>query len=66
VAFSAESLRQLGMAEGFDLANQVPNMNIDAPVADSTYCLRGVGTQDFGRGAIYDGECPVLAESVTR
>jgi hypothetical protein len=54
------------MAEGFDLANQVPNMNIDAPVADSTYCLRGVGTQDFGRGAIYDGECPVLAESVTR
>lgn len=49
VAFSAESLRQLGMTEGFDLANQVPNMNIDAPVADSNvrYFLRGVGTQDF-------------------
>jgi iron complex outermembrane receptor protein len=49
VAFSAESLRQLGMTEGFDLANQVPNMNIDAPVADSNvrYFIRGVGTQDF-------------------
>jgi hypothetical protein len=31
----AESLRQLGMTEGSDLASQVPNMNIDAPVADS-------------------------------
>ena len=49
VAFNAESLRQLGMTEGFDLANQVPNMNIDAPVADSNvrYFIRGVGTQDF-------------------
>jgi iron complex outermembrane recepter protein len=49
VAFSAESLRQLGMTEGFDLANQVPNLNIDAPVADSNirYFIRGVGTQDF-------------------
>jgi len=49
VAFNAQSLRQLGMTEGFDLANQVPNMNIDAPVADSNvrYFLRGVGTQDF-------------------
>lgn len=49
VAFSAEDLRQLGMTEGFDLANQVPNMNIDAPVADSNvrYFIRGVGTQDF-------------------
>jgi iron complex outermembrane recepter protein len=49
VTFSAESLRQLGMTEGFDLANQVPNMNIDAPVADSNvrYFIRGVGTQDF-------------------
>jgi iron complex outermembrane receptor protein len=49
VAFSAESLRQLGMTEAFDLANQVPNMNIDAPSADSNvrYFLRGVGTQDF-------------------
>jgi iron complex outermembrane recepter protein len=49
VAFNAEALRQLGMREGFDLANQVPNMNIDAPTADSNvrYFLRGVGTQDF-------------------
>jgi len=49
VAFSADSLRQLGMTVGFDLANQVPNMNIDAPTGDSTvrYFLRGVGTQDF-------------------
>ena len=49
VAFSAEDLNQLGMTEGFDLANQVPNMNIDAPTADSTvrYFIRGVGTQDF-------------------
>jgi outer membrane receptor protein involved in Fe transport len=49
VAFSAEGLRQLGMMEGFDLANQVPNMNIDAPVSDSNvrYFIRGVGTQDF-------------------
>ena len=49
VTFSAESLRQLGMTEGSDLANQVPNMNIDAPVADSNvrYFIRGVGTQDF-------------------
>ena len=49
VAFNAESLRQLGMTQGFDLANQVPNMNIDAPVADSNvrYFIRGVGTQDF-------------------
>ena len=49
VAFSADGLRQLGMTEGFDLANQVPNMNIDAPVADSNarYFIRGVGTQDF-------------------
>jgi iron complex outermembrane recepter protein len=49
VAFSAEALRQLGMTQGFDLANQVPNMNIDAPAADSNvrYFLRGVGTQDF-------------------
>jgi iron complex outermembrane receptor protein len=48
VAFSAESLGRLGMTVGFDLANQVPNMNIDAPVADSNvrYFLRGVGTQD--------------------
>ena len=48
-AFSAEDLRQLGMKEGFDLANQVPNMNIDAPTADSNvrYFIRGVGTQDF-------------------
>jgi iron complex outermembrane receptor protein len=49
VAFSAENLRQAGMTEGFDLANQVPNMNIDAPTADSNvrYFIRGVGTQDF-------------------
>ena len=49
VAFEAGTLRQLGMREGFDLANQVPNMNIDAPVADSNvrYFIRGVGTQDF-------------------
>ena len=49
VAFSADDLRQLGMREGFDLANQVPNMNVDAPVADSNvrYFIRGVGTQDF-------------------
>ncbi|MBV9316971.1 MAG: TonB-dependent receptor [Gammaproteobacteria bacterium] len=49
VAFSAGDLRQLGMTEGFDLANQVPNMNVDAPVADSNvrYFIRGVGTQDF-------------------
>jgi iron complex outermembrane recepter protein len=49
VAFGADALRQLGMAEGFDLANQVPNMNIDAPTADSNirYFIRGVGTQDF-------------------
>jgi TonB-dependent Receptor Plug Domain len=49
VAFSAEGLRQLGMMEGFDLANQVPNMNIDAPVADSNvrYFICRVGTQDF-------------------
>ena len=49
MAFGAESFRQLGMTKGYDLANQVPNMNIDAPVADSNarYFLRGVGTQDF-------------------
>jgi iron complex outermembrane receptor protein len=49
VAFNADALRRLEMTEGFDLANQVPNMNIDAPVADSNvrYFLRGVGTQDF-------------------
>jgi iron complex outermembrane receptor protein len=49
VAFSEHELRQLGMREGFDLANQVPNMNIDAPTADSNvrYFIRGVGTQDF-------------------
>jgi len=49
VAFRAEDLRQLAMTEGFDLANQVPNMNIDAPTADSNvrYFIRGVGTQDF-------------------
>src|SRR5262249_48204083 len=49
VAFNADSLTQLGMREGFDLANQVPNMNIDAPVADSNvrYFIRGVGTQDL-------------------
>jgi len=49
VAFSADGLRQLGMTEGFDLANQVPNMNIDVPTADSNvrYFIRGVGTQDF-------------------
>jgi len=48
-AFSADDLRNLGMTEGFDLANQVPNMNIDRPVGDSAvrYFLRGVGTQDF-------------------
>ena len=47
--FSAGDLGQLGMSEGFDLANQVPTMNIDAPVADSNvrYFIRGVGTQDF-------------------
>ena len=49
VAFSAEDLNQLGMTEGLILANQVPNMNIDAPTADSSvrYFIRGVGTQDF-------------------
>ena len=49
VAFTEHELRQLGMREGFDLANQVPNMNIDAPTADSNvrYFIRGVGTQDF-------------------
>lgn len=49
VAFTEQELNQLGMREGFDLANQVPNMNIDAPTADSNvrYFIRGVGTQDF-------------------
>jgi iron complex outermembrane receptor protein len=49
VSFGTDDLRQLGITEGFDLANQVPNMNIDAPVADSNvrYFIRGVGTQDF-------------------
>jgi iron complex outermembrane receptor protein len=49
VAFSAADLKQFGMSEAFGLANQVPNMNIDAPVADSNvrYFIRGVGTQDF-------------------
>lgn len=48
-AFSAQELAQLGMTEAFDLANQVPNMNIDRPVGDSAvrYFIRGVGTQDF-------------------
>jgi iron complex outermembrane receptor protein len=48
-AFSAEDLTQLGMTEGFDLPNQVPNMNVDRPVGDSAvrYFIRGVGTQDF-------------------
>jgi iron complex outermembrane receptor protein len=49
VAFSAEDVKQLGMTEGFDLANQVPNMNIDRSTGDSNvrYFVRGVGTQDF-------------------
>jgi iron complex outermembrane receptor protein len=44
-AFRAEELTQLGMTEGFDLANQVPNMNIDRPAGDSVvrYLIRGVG-----------------------
>jgi iron complex outermembrane receptor protein len=50
VAFGPADILQLGMTQGFDLANQVPNMNIDAPTAESTvrYFIRGVGTQDFG------------------
>src|SRR5579862_4836244 len=49
MAFGAEEIAQLGMSEGFDLANQVPNMNADRPVGDSAvrYFIRGVGTQDF-------------------
>ena len=49
VAFSGAELDRLGMTEGFDLANQVPNMNVDRPAGDSAvrYFIRGVGTQDF-------------------
>jgi len=49
VAFRPEELTALAMTEGFDLANQVPNMNIDRPTGDSAvrYFIRGVGTQDF-------------------
>jgi iron complex outermembrane recepter protein len=48
-AFSAEELTQLGTTEGFDLANQVPNMNIDRPAGDSVvrYFICGLGTLDF-------------------
>jgi iron complex outermembrane receptor protein len=49
VALSADNVKELGMTEGFDLANQVPNMNIDRAYGDATvrYFIRGVGTQDF-------------------
>jgi len=65
IAFDADALTDIGVADVSDLADYVPNLEINSVNAtNASFFVRGVGLQDFGANA--SSSVPIFQDGVPR